>query len=143
VKLVNKTNLPNTLIREVIRNVRPPGIEIKEIEVGNCKHAGNGVAYRKRLRIKLPRKDSQARAVWKPKGAYLGMAIGNRMEALVMLLAHELRHLWQAQGPVPKKLTEKRKPRKGMVWGARGVGSERDADAYAIHKLRQWRRGEL
>jgi hypothetical protein len=53
----------------------------------------------------------------------------NRTEALVHLLAHELRHLWQA------------KVKRGYrVWGARGQFSERDADAYAIQMLRRWRR---
>ena len=27
-----------------------------------------------------------------------------------------------------------------MVWGSRGRYSERDADAYAVRKLREWRR---
>jgi hypothetical protein len=62
---------------------------------------------------------------------YLKMDIGSRREALVVLLAHELRHLWQA------------KHSRGMVWGARGRYSERDADAYALRMLRAYRRGEL
>jgi hypothetical protein len=54
------------------------------------------------------------------------------MEALIMLVAHELRHLWQADHP------------KGWrVYGARGVYSERDADAYALQMLRKYRRGEI
>lgn len=54
--------------------------------------------------------------------------MANRIEALVYVLAHELRHQWQAIHP------------KGWrVWGARGQYSERDADAYAIKMLRNWR----
>lgn len=56
-------------------------------------------------------------------------AIGSRVEALVYIMAHELRHLWQA-----------RVPRGRRVWGARGQFSERDADAYALRMLRAWRR---
>lgn len=59
------------------------------------------------------------------------MVIGSRREALVVLLAHELRHLWQAQTT------------RGRVYGARGRFSERDADAYALQMLRRFRRGEL
>lgn len=38
------------------------------------------------------------------------------------------------------KLVTATKRRRGMVWGARGVASERDADAYALRMLRAWRR---
>ncbi|OGA72887.1 MAG: hypothetical protein A3G81_22525 [Betaproteobacteria bacterium RIFCSPLOWO2_12_FULL_65_14] len=64
-------------------------------------------------------------------GGYLPMVIGSRMEALVVLIAHELRHLWQA------------KHTRGKVYGARGRFSERDADAYALRMLRRFRRGEF
>lgn len=60
---------------------------------------------------------------------YLSFEVYSAEELLVHLLAHELRHLWQS------------KVKKGYrVWGARGQFSERDADAYAIHKVREWRR---
>ena len=48
---------------------------------------------------------------------YLPMAYGNRREALLAVLAHEMRHLWQASHA------------RGRVWGSRGRMSERDADA--------------
>jgi hypothetical protein len=54
-----------------------------------------------------------------------------REEAVLFVLAHEMRHLWQA-----------RVRRGRRVWGSRGVLSERDADAYALRALRHWRRGE-
>lgn len=54
--------------------------------------------------------------------------IFTRLEALVMVMAHELRHQWQ------------RTHSRGRVWGARGKYSERDADAYALKMLRAWRR---
>jgi hypothetical protein len=44
----------------------------------------------------------------------------SREEAAIYILAHELRHVWQRQ--------------------FHGQFSERDADAYALHCLRQWRR---
>lgn len=54
--------------------------------------------------------------------------ITSRIEALVMVMAHELRHQWQ------------RTHSRGRVWGSRGTYSERDADAYALRMLRAWRR---
>jgi len=62
--------------------------------------------------------------------------LGNRIEALVYLAAHELRHLWQAASA-----TDKRKsaalPR---YYGSKGKFSEVDTEAYAVHTLRRWRR---
>jgi hypothetical protein len=52
------------------------------------------------------------------------------IERLVLIMAHELRHLWQG----------KTTSRRGYVWGARGRYSEVDTEAYALRKLREWRR---
>jgi len=60
---------------------------------------------------------------------YLPFVTLDKDEYLVQVVAHELRHLWQA------------KVKKGhRVWGARGRFSERDADAYGIRKMREWRK---
>ena len=65
----------------------------------------------------------------RPRSGYLGWVAYKPEDALVHLVAHEIRHLWQS------------KHKKGhRVWGAKGKFSERDADAYAIHKVREWRR---
>jgi hypothetical protein len=66
----------------------------------------------------------------KSTGGYIDNLILSREEALVHILAHEFRHLWQKNHP----------GKRGKVWGARGQYSDRDADAYAIRKTRQWRR---
>jgi len=59
---------------------------------------------------------------------YLNYLLLSREEALVSVIAHELRHIWQS------------KIKNGhRVWGARGQYSERDADAYAIRMTRAWR----
>jgi hypothetical protein len=63
-------------------------------------------------------------------GGYIDHLILSREEALVHVLAHEFRHLWQVNHP----------KKRGKVWGARGLYSDRDADYYAIHKTRAWRR---
>jgi hypothetical protein len=65
----------------------------------------------------------------KLKRGYLHSVEYTQEEAILHLLAHEMRHLWQAKVP------------KGWrVWGARGKFSERDCDAYAIGVIRHWRR---
>lgn len=63
------------------------------------------------------------------KAGYIKCLLLSREEAVVHLAAHELRHLWQ----------KNHTGRRGKVWGARGRFSERDADAYAIRKTREWR----
>jgi len=63
------------------------------------------------------------------KEGYLGTRQFTPHEDLVTLIAHELRHLWQA------KIS-----RGHRVWGARGQFSERDCDAYGIRMVRRWRR---
>lgn len=60
----------------------------------------------------------------------------NRIEALVYIAAHELRHLWQAA-----RLTDRRKSAPlPMAWGSKGKYSEVDTEAFAIHMLREWRK---
>ncbi len=60
---------------------------------------------------------------------YQGITVFTPEEALLVVLAHELRHLWQFTVPLG-----------GRVWGARWQYSERDADCYALRILRRWRR---
>jgi hypothetical protein len=62
-------------------------------------------------------------------GGYIDHFLLSREEAVVHVVAHELRHLWQA------------KIKRGYrVWRAKGQFSDTDADAYAIRKTREWRR---
>jgi hypothetical protein len=56
--------------------------------------------------------------------------IANQIEALVYVLAHELRHIWQA----------KMKNKKGYYPKSRGRFSEIDTEGFAITKLRAWRK---
>jgi hypothetical protein len=78
-------------------------------------------------------------AYYEKGGGYIDKFILDRTEALVMVLAHEFRHLWQSD--IAERKLEYR--RRGYVWGARGIMSDRDADAFAIHKVRQFRRQRL
>ena len=86
---------------------------------------GRFETWRRVIYEKLPK--SQHKKV----GGYIDSLILTREEALVHTLAHELRHLWQKNH---------HKTKRGKVWGARGHYSDRDADAYAIRKMREWRR---
>ena len=62
--------------------------------------------------------------------------LANRVEALVYLTAHELRHLWQAA-----RLDDKRKAaRLPLYHGARGRFSEIDTEGFAITMLREFKR---
>lgn len=148
-KLVNHTDIPTATIRAIINAVRPAGISKFDVRISNTKRWASGRAYSEGsgyhataapfIVVRVARTDIAAR--WKTtkvgakdSGGYLPVAIGNRIEAVLFVLAHELRHLWQGKG---------RKPRRRMVWGSRGRMSERDADAWALSVLRKFRRGEL
>ena len=136
-RLKNYTDIDSDLVRDLIRFVRPSGISNFDVRVSNGQSfrgraCWGGSGYHDRacpfIVCAIPK-------VWKPcikrgHGAYLDIAIGSKVEALVVLLAHELRHLWQATHT------------RGKVWGSKGRFSERDADAYAIQMLRRFRRGD-
>ena len=64
------------------------------------------------------------------------LVLGDRTEALVYILAHELRHMHQQHGYAVHSVFSV-----GRVKNSRGRFSEVDTEAFAIHKLRAWRRG--
>ena len=128
----------NELVRKVIDFVRPPNVRNFDVMLKNSQYGIRGRCYTQGCayhstaspfivacispRVKYPYKFIGGKG-------YISHTVYNSTEGLVSLLAHELRHLWQA------------KVKKGWrVWGAKGQFSERDADAYAIHKVREWRR---
>jgi hypothetical protein len=143
-RLRNYTDLPDEWLREVIRAVCPPGVSGFDVRVSNSSHGGRGRAYAQGSSyhdracpfvIVSLSKPKAFKPYWTSGGkGYIRMPIGSRKEQAVHLLAHELRHLWQGKSSGK---------RRGMVWGARGKMSERDADAYALNMLRRFRRGEL
>lgn len=70
-----------------------------------------------------------------PKGTgYLPYMILDTTECLIGLLAHEFCHAWQ------REHKHHRKHWRRLVWGARGVYSERETSAHAIRKVREYRR---
>lgn len=142
----NYTDIPTNEIKRIYDAVCPVGLKAHDVAIKNSKYAFRGMAYsegssyhasaRPFVVVAIARTEEKARTRMEARhrSGYLPMTIGSRREALVMVLAHELRHLWQSA-------TGKR--RSGMVYGSKGKMSERDADAYALQMLRRYRRGEL
>lgn len=163
-KLTNYTNVPDDLLREMIRHCTPAGVSGFDISFKNagdgclCGRAyTEGTSYHKRngkcpplVVINTPKwydgdpgarrtKYKIASRAGNPRRelcrrrqscrGYMPDEVWSNHEALVNIIAHELRHLWQ------QKVTTGHR-----VWGARGKYSERDADAYAIRMTRSWRR---
>lgn len=142
-KLKNYTDIPSETVRAIIRAVCPSGVTGFDVRVSNYGGKGGrgrsyseGSAYHDTaapfIVVSIPKKEADARCRRKARKGYLPVVTGGRLEALVFILAHELRHQWQA------------KVKRGRrVWGARGQFSERDADAYALQMLRRFRRGDM
>jgi len=151
-RLTNTTDIPREQVMEVLRFVMPPGLTRTRVDVQNRLDwhiGGHAVPQSNRVLLRVgkqrviftakrngevryqcwmyPRKH-QTYQYGQLKGRRYYIA--DRIECLVYLAAHELRHVWQYH----------RKNNRGVVWGSRGRFSEIDADSYAIRKLRQWRR---
>ncbi len=132
-RLKNTTDIPDETIRSLIRDITGGNIPLNEVKIWNASSGGSGRAHpwMKNIMVKVPETERKARRVWQAHGAYLTHTIGSRMEALVQILAHEIRHVWRCDH------------QNGKVWGSRGKYSERDADAFGIRMLRKFRRGEF
>lgn len=143
----NYTDLPDDTLRAIYAAVLPPGLSAHDVEIKNNAGCGRGVAYsqgsgyhataRPFVVVSVPttEKASRVSRTWNvEKGGYLLITHGSRLESFVYIMAHELRHIWQAKA--------KGRPR-GMVYGSKGRFSERDASAYGLRMLRRYRRGEL
>lgn len=139
-RLRNRTDIPSDLIRRMVAFAKPPGVAGFDVRVSNYGRDGvRGVAYyegsachdRACPFVVVSVQRGPRLAPRQAHDGYLPMPAMTREEAVLTVLAHEMRHLWQS------------KVRRGRrVWGSRGVFSERDADAYALRALRHWRRGE-
>ena len=75
----------------------------------------------------------------KNTGGYINCLLLSREEAIILVMAHELRHLWQMDHR-RRRTKEGEAGERAGVWGSRGQYSNRDADAYAIRKVREWRK---
>lgn len=137
-KFKNETDWDSKRLREIVAFAKPAGISkfLIEFQPQLKRKAGSFTGrawtYSNSVLIRLPnpldcvyprRRDGWA--------GYLPFLALDAEEHAVYLVAHELRHLHQ------RKFT-----RGHRVWGAKGVGSERDASAYGIRKMREWRRSQ-
>ncbi|WP_415907113.1 hypothetical protein [Oleiharenicola sp. Vm1] len=134
-KFRNTTRVPSAFLREVVRFCAPGGCGPVRIWFKRCRRGNwfSGRCYAGRyVTCKIP-DPYLLRAIYHTpaKNGYMDWEACTFEEALVALVAHELRHIWQY-----------RNPRGRRVWGSRGRMSERDADAYAIRKMREWRRAQ-
>lgn len=141
-RLKNTTTIHDETLREIIRFTCPSGVSCYDVRLNNARGypfkgraytRGSGYHDRANPFITLyigdaslfPRKPQE-----RAGDGYLPVPwLADRIEALVYVTAHELRHLWQAKGI-----------KRGRVWGSRGRMSERDACAYGIRMLRAWRK---
>jgi hypothetical protein len=140
-KLKNYTRLETNWLRQAVAAVKPSNVTKFDISIKNSSWGNKGKAYwngcsyhstnSPLVTIGLSAKTKYPYRTTQGKG-YIGFTLYTLKEVAVFIIAHELRHLWQA------------KVKRGWrVWGSKGRFSERDADAYAIHKVREYRRGEL
>ena len=131
----------------MISFVRPPGISNFHVEIKNYRYGTHrGTCYpdgcpgyhvtANPLVVISITKNENAFPLYethKNGSGYINSLLISREEAFVHVITHELRHLWHKK--IPKGY--------GRVWGARGQYSDRDADAYAIKKVREWRRRSM
>lgn len=162
-KLTNYTEVPDALLREMIRFCCPSGVAGYDITFKNsgdgfltgwCYHSGT--AYHQRdgkcpplITISVPKwfgpDPKPRRKQWKgvqgrnPRRILCAQRQGQMgyMTRETFSQHEELVHIIAHE---MRHLWQKRVPKGRRVWGGRGRYSERDADAYGIRLTRAWRR---
>ena len=129
-RLTNCTDIPNDLIREIIRFVSPATTKNIRFRIWKCRQQYSGRGGSGEVTIKIAQKNTfKFPLVRPPRKAYIGFTLYSYEEILVYLLAHEIRHCWQSEH------------KKGWrYYGSKGQYSERDASCYGLHMVREWRR---
>lgn len=145
-KMQNFTPIDSNWLKEVIRFCKPNSVTNFDITFKNTKHGICGRAYWNgcdyhstnapliviRIGTIVDNYPKRIDCNYGKKRGYIPYLAFDQEERIVQVIAHELRHLWQS------------KVKKGYrVWGARGRFSERDADAYGIRKVREWRQKHM
>lgn len=123
---------------EIINFCKPPNCVINRLSIKNSRdknypYYGYFRPDTKAIRIGIGFKEFFPMVVDRTKkqltqGYESGFYLYSREEALIYLLSHELRHIWQDQNRKVKRL--------GKI---KGLYSESDADRYAVNKLEKWR----
>lgn len=139
-KIQNTTNIPDALIHQMVRFCLPEGLTLKKlrrVRVTNSRRAycgrymGSHILVRIGTEKKFP---TMLRPYQYAQHKGRKVPLWSREEGLLYLLAHEIRHAWQGKVDRRNNVFPD-----GYVRNARGRFSEVDTEAFAIHKLRQWR----
>lgn len=143
----NTTDFSKEFLHEVFNFCKPVGVKSTKIDlyVGLTARLRHGHMELKSFgwdsnRIVLFIQDTKKQTFGFPvktyrtskqiKRGYLGFILLSRVEVLVDIMSHELRHVYQEN-----------KKHKIKVFGfKRTKFSERDADSYALRTVRKWRR---
>jgi hypothetical protein len=141
VVVINQTNVSTSKLKKIIRFVKPkntvlPKITIRRV-VSFCFYGSFYYSKRSRsILASVGRYDKFPTWVIRNKesqreGYISGFWLHSQEEALIYLLAHELRHAYQDQNPQAQRIGKKFKWQKF---------SETDCDTYALQKLEGWRK---
>lgn len=134
----NTTNVPDSLLREVIRFACPSSVTNFSIwfkRAGGGKRiffAGRAYCGQNKVSIRIPKWERLAKpytGCMREKQGYRPWVSITFEEALVAIVAHELRHLAQHKNPRLYRQTPY----------ARGQYSELDCDTYANEMILKWR----
>ena len=143
----NTTDFSKEFLHEVFDFCKPCGVKSTKVDlyVGNTKNFRCGHMEHKsfvwdsnRIVLYILKADDNRinfphacyRTSQQVKRGYLSLLVLDRIETLVEIMAHELRHIYQEQRKHKIKCHGKRRQK----------FSERDADMYAQRKIREWRK---
>jgi hypothetical protein len=133
----NSTRIPDEDWKALIRFAKPNGLNLdgwrfqfQQAKIDST--SGRMMGGRWMIHLRVGNKNWRMRRHYEARRGYLEYTLYTFFERVLFVLAHELRHAWQKQNPNGRK-----------VWGAKGRYSERDADAYAIRKVREYRRNGM
>lgn len=143
-RLKNTTDVPTPLVKDILKFVTPENIKPVEftVTVTNASYSlrGRYMGYRQpRVLARVAKRFKPHRIALYQDAQNKGkkLAVTSKVEALVYILAHEMRHLWQHHGSVQHSSFPT-----GYAKNARGRFSEVDTESYAVNRLRAWRRRE-
>jgi hypothetical protein len=132
----NTTDIPDNWVIAAYRHAIQPNVSINEVELRNKKegiqHGRLGAYYNwnKSIRLVVPRIDVPQ--TYNLTYSKRTIHIANRMEFVVAVLAHELRHAWQWQASNDMEYFS------GPL-SAQTLKKELDAETYELERLKSWR----
>jgi hypothetical protein len=146
-EIINKTTIPDTKIQTILQLVIPDKLvrHIKHIRFATSRVISLDATLFPDGRINIIVGDSShfptisSSKNWEKYG-YIPFRLCNRTEAVVFLLAHEVRHLWQSVISTQDWFTENVRHylKRGQSFTS-SAPSEHDADKWAIKKVEEYR----